>query len=160
MPTGAVLPFAGSSAPSGYLLCFGQAVSRSTYATLFGVISTAYGTGDGSSTFNLPDLRGRIAAGMDGMGGSAASRLTSTTMSPDGNTLGATGGTQTHTLITAEMPAHTHSVPGQIQVGNDLGSAAGYAAGLVNTGTSTSTGGDGAHLNVQPTLALNYMIKT
>ena len=98
---------------------------------------------------------------MDGMGGSAASRLTSTTMSPDGNTLGATGGTQTHTLITAEMPAHTHSVPAQIVSGSDIGGGSAYlSAGLLNNGTSTSTGGGGAHLNVQPTLALNYMIKT
>jgi len=101
-----------------------------------------------------------VAAGADNMGGSAAGRLTSTTMSPDGNTLSATGGTQTHTLITAEMPAHTHSVPGQIQVGNDLGSAAGYAAGLVNNGTSASTGGGGAHQNTQPTMMINYIIYT
>ena len=70
MPTGSVIPFGGSSAPSGFLLCYGQAVSRTTYATLFGVISTTYGTGDGSSTFNLPDLRGRVVAGQDVMAGS------------------------------------------------------------------------------------------
>jgi microcystin-dependent protein len=159
-PAASMMVFAGASAPSGWLLCFGQAISRTTYATLFSAVSTTYGIGDGTTTFNLPDMRGRVAAGADNMGGSAAGRLTSTTMSPDGDTLGATGGTQTHTLVTAEMPAHTHSVPGQIQVGNDLGSAAGYAAGLVNNGTSTSTGGGGAHLNVQPTLVLNYIIKT
>jgi len=159
-PAGVVNAYAGSSAPTGWLLCFGQAISRTTYATLFSAISTTYGIGDGTTTFNLPDMRGRVAAGADNMGGSAAGRLTSTTMSPNGNTLGATGGTQTHTLITAEMPAHTHSVPGQISSGNDIGGGGAYlAAGLLNNGTSTSTGGGGAHLNVQPTLVLNYIIK-
>ena len=160
-PAASMMVFAGASAPSGWLLCFGQAISRTTYATLFSAVSTTYGIGDGSTTFNLPDMRGRVAAGADNMGGSAAGRLTSTTMSPDGNTLSATGGTQTHTLITAEMPAHTHSVPAQIVSGSDIGGGGAYlAAGLLNNGTSTSTGGGGAHLNVQPTLVLNYIIKT
>lgn len=76
--TGTVLPFAGSTAPTGWLLCYGQAISRTTYANLFAVIGTTYGVGDGSTTFNLPDLRGRIAAGKDNMGGSAAGVLTVT----------------------------------------------------------------------------------
>lgn len=76
--TGTVLPFAGSAAPDGWILCYGQAVSRTAYANLFAVIGTTFGTGDGSTTFNLPDLRGRIAAGKDNMGGSAAGRLTVT----------------------------------------------------------------------------------
>jgi len=75
MPTGAVLSHAGSSAPTGWLLCYGQAVSRTTYAALFAVIGTTYGVGDGSTTFNVPDLRGRAVAGKDDMGGSAAGRL-------------------------------------------------------------------------------------
>ena len=75
-PAGVISPYAGASAPTGYLLCFGQAVSRTTYSDLFSAISTTYGAGDGSSTFNLPDLRGRVIAGQDDMGGSAASRLT------------------------------------------------------------------------------------
>lgn len=160
-PAASMMVFAGASAPSGWLLCFGQAISRTTYAALFSAVSTTYGIGDGTTTFNLPDMRGRVAAGADNMGGSAAGRLTSTTMSPDGNTLGATGGTQTHTLITAEMPAHTHSVPAQITNGVDIGGGGAYlSAGLLNNGTSTSTGGGDAHLNVQPTLVLNYIIKT
>lgn len=87
-------PVFGSTAPAGTLLCYGQAISRTAYAGLFAALSTTYGTGDGSTTFNLPDLRGRVVAGKDNMGGSAASRLTGTSMSPDGNTLGATGGFQ------------------------------------------------------------------
>lgn len=65
MPTGSVIPYAGKSAPDGWLLCDGAAVSRTTYADLFAVIGTTFGSGDGSTTFNLPDLRGRVAVGVD-----------------------------------------------------------------------------------------------
>lgn len=92
MPAGSVTAFAGSSAPSGWLLCAGQAVSRTTYAALFTVIGTTYGSGDGSTTFNLPDLRGRVVAGLDNMGGSDAGRLSWA------NTLGTTGGKEVATL--------------------------------------------------------------
>lgn len=108
--TGTVLPFAGAAAPADWLLCAGQAVSRTTYATLFGVIGTTYGAGDGSTTFNLPDLRGRVAGGKDDMGGTAAGRLTAAGAGVAGTTLGATGGTQVHSLTTAQMPAHNHGV--------------------------------------------------
>lgn len=104
---GVVLPFAGSVAPDGWMLCYGQAVSRTTHAHLFAVIGTTYGVGDGSTTFNLPDMRGRVPAGKDNMGGTAASRLAT---SVAGSTLGAVGGAETHTLTTAQMPAHAHGV--------------------------------------------------
>ena len=96
--TGCMFFFPGDPAniPANSLLCYGQAVSRTTYAGIFAKIGTAWGVGDGSSTFNLPDFRGRTAAGLDNMGGVAAGRLTATTMSPNGTTVGATGGTQTH----------------------------------------------------------------
>src|SRR5690348_9602357 len=111
VPSGVVVPFAGSSAPAGWLLCYGQAVSRTTYAALFTVIGTVFGSGDGSTTFNVPDLRGRAAFGVDNMGGTAASRITSGGSGIAGTTLGATGGAETVTLSSAQMPNHTHSVP-------------------------------------------------
>jgi microcystin-dependent protein len=77
-PAGSLMPYAGASAPSGWLLCFGQEINRSTYAALFAVLGTTYGAGDGSTTFAVPDLRGRVIAGQDDMGGSAASRLVNT----------------------------------------------------------------------------------
>jgi microcystin-dependent protein len=106
---GEVADYAGDSAPSGWLLCYGQAVSRTTYAALYAVLSTTYGVGDGSTTFNLPDCRGRVVAGQDDMGGSSANRLTAQTGGLNGDTLGATGGTETHTLTSAQIPGHTHS---------------------------------------------------
>ena len=154
IPAGAVMDYAGSTAPTGWLLCAGQAVSRTTYAALFAAIGTTFGTGNGSTTFNLPDLRGRVSAGKDDMGGTAANRLTSGGSGITGTTLGASGGTQTHTLSTAEIPAHTHT--GGIGVGGEQ-FIGGGSSGSANTG---STGGGGAHQNTQPTLVLNKIIKT
>ena len=163
MPSGAVLPYAGASTPTDWLLCAGQAVSRTTYAALFTAISTTYGVGDGSTTFNLPDLRGRVPAGKDDMGGSGANRLTSGSAAAlDGDTLGTGGGVEEHTLTTAQIPAHTHSVVSTADTGTNNCSGKPYMrvgddCGTINTG---SAGGGTAHTNVQPTLVLNYIIKT
>lgn len=116
-PTGSVIDFAGSSNPTGWLLCFGQAVSRTTYSDLFALISTTYGVGDGSTTFNLPDLRGRAVAGIDNMGGVAANRITAGGSGITGTTLGAAGGVQTHPLITAELASHTHTMGNHTHTG-------------------------------------------
>jgi len=169
LPSGTVVPFAGSSAPTGYLLAQGQAVSRSTYSDLFSAIGTTYGTGDGSSTFNLPDLRGRVVAGKDDMGGSSANRLTDQTGGLNGDTLGDTGGSETHTLTTAQLAAHTHGAGSYTAAltsgGNSSAGGLGNrgnlnTADLTVSGTSGSTGSDQAHNNVQPTIILNYIIKT
>ena len=129
LPIGIVLPFAGSTAPSGWALCYGQAISRSSYSGLYGVIGTQYGSGDGSTTFNLPDLRGRVTAGRDNMGGTAASRLTSTNLGSNPGSLGAAGGSETLTAT---------------------------AASLSGSGTNVTT----SAVNIQPTIILNYIIKT
>jgi microcystin-dependent protein len=108
IPLGGLLPYIGSSAPnSAFVLPFGQAISRTTYAALFSLAGTTFGSGDGSTTFNLPDLRGRFVAGLDNMGGSSANRLNTAISS---TTLGAVGGEQQHTLVGAEMPTHHHLV--------------------------------------------------
>jgi microcystin-dependent protein len=117
IPVGTVEPFAGSTAPIGWLLCYGQAVSRTTYADLFLSIKEIYGGGDGSTTFNVPDLRGRGIHGKDDMSGTAASRLT-TDGGVGGSSLGSSGGDQyihphTHTYSTSgtsgnDSPDHAH----------------------------------------------------
>ena len=151
LPTGAVLPFAGASAPSGHLLCFGQAISRSTYSDLFTAIGTVYGVGDGSTTFNIPDLRGRAVAGQDDMGGTSANRLTDQSGGVDGDVLGDTGGAETHTLTLNEIPAELK------QYGNHYRGLDNPNPGPDGSGTA---GGGAAHNNVQPTIILNYIIKT
>jgi microcystin-dependent protein len=124
---------------------------------LFTAIGTVYGVGDGATTFNLPDLRGRVVAGQDDMGGSSANRLTNQTGGLDGDTLGATGGAETHVLTVAQLASHTHAIAGNIDA---LQFGSGGNAPSSN-GTSTgSAGSDAAHNNVQPTIILNYIIKT
>jgi microcystin-dependent protein len=159
IPLGTVVDFAGTSAPSKWLFGFGQNVSRSTYAELFAILGTTYGAGDGSTTFGLPDLRGRVIAGKDDMGGTSANRLTNQSGGLNGDTLGATGGAETHTLTTAQLAAHTHtyniSLPGgglskPIHGSSDNGTPVGY--------TSGSAGSGAAHNNVQPTIILNKII--
>lgn len=95
-PTGSVISFAGNYAPQGFLLCNGAEVSRSTYATLYAVIGTTYGVGDGATTFNLPNLDGKVVVGHD---------LSQTEF----NTFGSAGGSKTHTLTSAELASHTHT---------------------------------------------------
>ena len=106
-PVGTLISFAGASAPNFWQLCYGQAISRMTYAALFAVIGTAYGIGDGSTTFNVPDLRGRVLAGLDNIGGSAAGRLNTTYYGANPTVLGNGGGSQSQTLITNNLPAYT-----------------------------------------------------
>lgn len=112
LPSGVINDYAGAAAPSGWLMCYGQAIDRTTYASLFTAIGTTYGVGNGTTTFNLPDHRGRVAAGKDDMGGSSANRLTNQTGGLNGDTLGATGGAETHVLTSAQLAAHTHTFTG------------------------------------------------
>lgn len=153
--SGKIEPCVLATAPAGWLLCAGQAVSRTRYAALFAAIGTTFGAGDGSTTFNLPDLRGRAFAGLDNMGGSSANVVTD----PSADSLGGTMGAETHTLTEDEMPAHTHWVAAGPS-GSNSGSI-GYGNGTTPSGRNASTrGGDQAHNNMPPTLFGNWIIKT
>lgn len=166
-PPGTLLAFAGSAAPAGFLLCYGQAISRTTYSALFAVVSTTYGAGDGSTTFNVPDLRGRVIAGVDNMGGAAAGRLTGTTMSPNGNTRGATGGAQTNTHnhyqsvgndgSTIYVSAFTNQPRSKVVTVSRANLASGGNIFAVARFDST----DNETINtIPPTILVNYLIKT
>jgi microcystin-dependent protein len=183
-PPGMVIQYAGSSAPTGWLLCDGSTVSRTTYAALFAIVGTTYGSGDGSTTFTLPNLKGRVPVGRDAG-------------QTEFDVLGETGGAKTHTLTTSEMPSHTHTqnahnhgvtdpthrhkqatrwlngVQGAfnifVYVSNVNSSFpeeiyTDYSSTGISvnnqTATNQNTGGGGAHNNLQPYIVLNYLIKT
>lgn len=143
IPIGASVDFWGSTAPnSSFVLAYGQAVSRTTYSTLFSLFSTTYGSGDGSTTFNIPDCRGRVIAGKDDMGGSAASRITTATIAAGGATLGAAGGAETLTLTAAQIPSITSSGTNSITVypGGNSGISIPYTDGTwFNAGAQIGT---------------------
>jgi len=151
LPAGVVMASAGTLA-AGWLECNGAAVSRTTYAKLFTSISTTYGAGDGSTTFNLPDMSRRVIMGR---GGSGSGTIAST--------IGSIGGAETHTLTTTQMPAHDHTYT-RASVGITFTAAAVAGVTAISTLSSTtpdsgSAGGGGAHNNVQPCMVMIYMIK-
>jgi microcystin-dependent protein len=179
------LEFWGSTTPnSSFAFPFGQPISRTAYATLFVMFGTTYGVGDGTTTFNLPDVRGRVVASPDNMGGTALGLLTNVA-----SALGSKGGEQAHPLVAGEIPSinstGTGSVVVQTVVSNIVQASAGFAQ--IGTGggsfqytgfplntaaenqiqsqgsvavnsTSTNTGG-GAHNNIQPTIVANRILR-
>ncbi len=168
LPVGAQVPYVGTTAPNGWLLCDGSAVSRTQYAELFAVIGTTYGAGDGKTTFNLPDKRGKVSVG----------RNSSDTAF---DTLGEKGGQKEVTLTKDQMPKHTHTQNAHRHQQNyytwynnanqyDVrlqGSSGGYYSGAGMTGyytdnataTNQDTGGDKPHTNLQPYEVDNWIIK-
>lgn len=147
MPLGAIIPYGGTAAPVKWLLCDGSAVSRTTYAAVFAVTGTAFGVGNGTTTFNLPDLRQRFALGKAGSG--------------TGATLGGTGGAIDHTHTSA---AHTHTFTTGIESTSQTvqsGSGAGTAANNhTHTGTTDSTTPGATGANNPPFQVVNYIIYT
>lgn len=136
VPTSTILSYGGDSAPAGFLLCDGTAVSRTDYATLFAVVGVRFGSGDGTSTFNTPDLRGRFLRGRDAGAGRDPDVGSRTAMNPGGATGNNVGSVQDH-----QFQSHTHT-------SGFLGSAAGSsypaptAGGGLQTQVSSANGGN------------------
>ncbi len=156
-PAGSVQMYVGATAPGGWLLCDATSYLRTDYPALFAVISTTYGSVDGTH-FNVPDMRGRTPIGVGtGTGGAAAG----TGLPAGGSALTAVAragwkGEETHVLTTTEMPSHTHQIPATAGAG---GAPVG-GQNAATTGPSGSAGSDGAHNNIQPVMGLNFIIKT
>jgi len=186
LPVGVFFPYAGAAAPSGYLLCDGSAVSRTTYAALFTAIGTSYGVGDGSTTFNVPDMKGRVPAGKE----ASATRLTATHFGGNSTALGAVGGLEsnnvilTHTHIADAVAGHQHLIVfddtsgttltalnylvRNLTTSSDFSYSLGGSAATANVGLTSSAGGHtptiqnagsaSTHNIVQPTIITNYII--
>ena len=157
LPVGSVTDYTGAVAPSGWLLCQGQAVSRTTYARLFAVIGTSFGAGDGSTTFNLP-AAGRVAVGRDPVQAEFAA-------------VGQSGGAKTHTLSEGEMPPHGHGLhPWEVILaagGNTgywgMGGGNAFLVAKDDLDPRRRTGSSGSgqpHNNLQPYATVNYIIRT
>jgi len=162
VPSGSLLMWPTTSAPSGYLLCNGSAVSRTTYSGLFSVLGTTFGSGDGSTTFNLPNYADRMPIGV----GTIASSI------------GATGGSSTTTISQANLPnvnftvtdpGHFHSVTGTSTTpigaygsgGGNMGNYTTSNTSTVTTGITVNSGGSGtAATTISPYLGINFIIKT
>jgi len=173
IPTGGVIEYGGTAAPSGFLLCDGTAVSRTTFSDLFAILGTVYGVGDGATTFNVPDKRGKVGIGA---GEDSGKGLTD-------RTLGGFLGEEDHSITEDEMAAHDHdfsdpshshqynindgvfgveptrqldsltTIGGVITISNSVVTA---FTGIVHNSQGL---GDG-HNNIQPSLGFNYIIKT
>lgn len=147
VPTGSVVPYGGDSAPSGFLLCDGTAVNRTTYATLFALVGVRFGSGDGTTTFNVPDLRGRFIRGLDGGSGldpDAATRTAMNSGGATGNNVGSVQGDAYHN--------HNHGVSQtNVQAGSQT---------VVTAVNSASDLGSGTQETRPKNAALNFLIKT
>lgn len=148
LPIGTLLPFSGTNIPENWLLCDGRAISRTDYGQLFQVIGTTYGVGDGSTTFNLPNLKGRVPVGIDGT-------------QTEFDTLGETGGEKTHTLTVDEMPSHNHTFRANLSFTGSGSDGTGLKQGTDTRPSDTiaNRGGNQAHNNLQPYIVQKYIIK-
>lgn len=170
VPTGSIIDYAGTGSPTGYLLCDGSAVSRATYSALFTAISTTWGVGDGSTTFNLPDLRRSVTVGSGGTGTAVL-----------GNAVGDTGGEEAHAQTLSELASHSHTFSGSASTvydglsnnpisyvgGGTTGSLIAHNSGNISfplyttaTGTIGSSGSGTAANVIQPSAIVQKFIKT
>lgn len=144
VPIGVIMDYGGSSAPNGWLICDGSAVSRTTYSDLFSVIGESFGAGDGSTTFNLPQFQGNVSIGLD-------------PNDEDFDTIGNTFGSKTVTLNINQIPPHKHNL--YVSGGTNFSGLSYVNGGTYNSNFTQETGGGQAHNNVQPSVVVNKIIK-
>lgn len=156
VPAGTILQYAGAEPPNGWFLCDGSAVNRASHAGLFAVLGTLYGSGDGTTTFNLPDFRGRVPVGLDSMGGNSANRITAL----QADMLGGNGGLEARspagsislsgavgdtTLSQAQIPSHTHTPNVFSANWSASTSPNGWGSGTWSSGAGAVSGGNPAN---------------
>jgi hypothetical protein len=147
MPAGVILPYGGGTVPTGWLEANGQAVSRTTYADLFTALGTTWGAGNGTTTFNVPDFRGRAPVG-DGTGAGLTARV-----------LGTNFGEENHTQTEDELVPHSHTILARTSTG--AGGAGGSAwVGDDPTGSTDATGGGDPFNVCQPSVVCKFIVKT
>lgn len=146
LPIGSMVPYGNENPPTNWLICDGSEISRFTYSDLFNVIGTSYGEGDGSTTFNIPNLKGKIPVGFD-------------SEDEDFNAIGKTGGEKTHTLTIEEMPKHRHGIRTSSSSGGQVDNMPWGAAQATQTTNTEYAGGDQPHNNLQPYEVDNWIIK-
>ena len=170
VPTGCIIPWSDTSIPSGFLECNGAAVSRTTYATLFAIVATTYGSGNGSTTFNLPDLKDNVPLGRSNSA-ALASTGGANTVSATGNVGGSTANA---TLSEAQLASHDHISNFRISPGPVGGRGTVYGTTNASSNVTSTTAGSGtghdhnmsatfagdATSVVQPYLTILYVIKT
>ena len=169
LPIGTILPYSSSNVPSGYMICDGRALSRADYSDLFNIIGTSYGSGDGSTTFNIPNLRGKVLISQDPNDG-------------DFDTIGKNGGEKTHKLLASELPSDPEywaycggnvdwplvsnlglgsqtNCEHYVNVGGSLGAGNTSVYSMARKGARNPSLHDQGHNNVQPYTIIVYMIK-
>jgi|TARA_Y100000015_G_scaffold35444_1_gene36136 microcystin-dependent protein len=165
IPTATIIPWSDTSIPSGYLECNGSAVSRSTYAALFAIVGTTYGSGNGSTTFNVPDFQDNVPVGKSGtkaVGSSGGANTVSKTGNVGGSTANAS-------LSTAQLASHSHS-SASFPNGNMVQTASIYTPFAATSGSTGSGQGHSHNMSanftgdatsvIQPYLTITYIIKT
>lgn len=157
IPPGVGALYFGTVEPDGWLFANGRTLLGETYPELYKM----FGNGDG--TFTLPDMRGRVPVGLDGMGENDAGRVTVEGSGIDGRIMGATGGEQSHTLIIDETPAHAHTYTNTVSATTDVNNGTDKTIRTITSTTvanTSSQGGGLPHNNMQPSIMVGWLIKT
>jgi len=159
-PVGAVLPFAGTTAPTNFLVCDGSAVSRTDYANLFALIGESFGQGDNSTTFNIPDLRGRFVRGVDGSAGRDPDKASRTSSATGGNTGNNVGSVQGDAFEGHDHQGNYYGTNGNTTGNGPYTGVAAVSAGTALGPATSKVVAEGSSTETRPiNIYLNYIIR-